>query len=107
MEIEDRTAALRALLASEVEAYLTEPDIRIALARRERASATVRSEADAVNARVRRLNLIAPLDRFQRAPLDALPLLESLRLARRQPLIPGGTLPSAPAARGPGTPRNS
>jgi hypothetical protein len=82
--VRDETNALRADVQHETERFASEPDIRAALARRERIAASLRQRAGALNKTVSRLNLIAPHSRFTRAPLDVEQLLRSLyRTPRR------------------------
>ncbi len=63
--------------------FVSEPDIRRALAQRERFDAHVRAQVAKVNEQIRRLNLIAPNGRFQRGPLDADDILRPLFRAQR------------------------
>lgn len=101
--VKDATAALEALVAEETERFVSDPDVRRALERRSRVDASVRGRVEEVNAKVRRLNLIAPHARFTRPALDPEVLLRPLYRSSRQP---GGAMPSAPSVRGPGMPRN-
>lgn len=83
IEIDGRIARLRERVPEAVEQFVADPDIRTALRGRERAEADIRREAHAINEKVKRLNFIAPHDRFQRAPLDADTLVRPLYKARR------------------------
>ena len=83
--IRDETKALRADVDDETHRFVSEPDIRGALARRERFEASARSRADALNRMISRLNLIAPHARFTRAALNTDELLRPLfRTPRRR-----------------------
>ncbi len=84
-EVRRGAQALRDEVAAETRRFTDEPDIRVALARRERAAARIRERTVHHNARVRRLNLLAPLPRFQRAGLDPDELLRPLYGTLRQP----------------------
>jgi hypothetical protein len=63
--------------------FVSEPDIRRALALRERVDAQVREQVATANAQIRRLNLLAPNSRFQRGTLDAEEILRPLYRAER------------------------
>lgn len=76
---------VRRLVERETERFVSEPDVRRALERRERVADQVRERAGEANTKVRRLNLIAPLPRFQRTPLDPEELLRPLYRSRRRP----------------------
>jgi hypothetical protein len=78
VDIDARIPELRAEAASAVERFRTEPDVRVALRRRERDEQRLRESVTELNTRVRRLNLIAPHDRFHRAGLDAEGLIRPL-----------------------------
>jgi hypothetical protein len=67
------------------EAFASEPDIRRALAERERFVAVTRERITKVNALVQRLNQIAPHPRFSRTVLDAEQTLRPLFRIRRIP----------------------
>ena len=67
----------------ETELFVSEPDIRIALDRRERFAARIRDEIVKLNEKVRRLNLIAPNARFTRGTFDAEVVLQPLSRAKR------------------------
>lgn len=82
-EIRQVGEALALRIADEARRFVDEPDVRVALARRERVDGEVRAEIERLNERVRRLNLIAPLARFHRSPLDGDELLRPLYRARR------------------------
>lgn len=70
-------------VAEETARFVTEPDIRVALARRERFVTKTRERIEKLNDQVRRLNLIAPNPRFGRATLDADEVLRPLFRAER------------------------
>ena len=70
-------------VARETDRFVNEPDIRVALDRRERFSAKVREEIAKHNQKVRRLNLIAPNPRFTRGTIDADVTLRPLYRATR------------------------
>jgi hypothetical protein len=81
--ITDDAQAIRSRITAEVDAFVQEPDIRRAIARRERAADELRERIAGVNRMVTRLNLIAPHQRFTKASLDADGLLRPLfRTAR-------------------------
>jgi hypothetical protein len=84
-DIRESSAKLKDDVVAEVEAYVTEPDIRKALARRERFATRARDQVAGTNVKVNRLNLIAPSSRFTRATLDAEELLRPLFRAERRP----------------------
>ena len=111
IRIERKTAGLLDLIDAETRRFVSEHDIRAALRRREGVRASVAGIVDEINAAVRRLNLLAPLPRFQRKELDAVKVVRPLYRARRSPDAyesnTGGRMPSAPSTRGPGTPLNS
>jgi hypothetical protein len=69
---------LRGRIDAETERFATEPDIRRAIAGRERATDELRRRIDGINGMVRRLNLVAPLPRFSQPGLDADELLRPL-----------------------------
>jgi hypothetical protein len=81
--IKEDTASLRADVTTETKRFVDEPDIRHALARRERVTASFRERIAAVNTSVARLNLIAPHARFTRAALQADEVLRPLYRAAR------------------------
>lgn len=83
IEIDERITRLRNHVPGAVERFVGDPDIRSALRGRELAEAAIRREARAINEKVKRLNFIAPHDRFQRAPVDADALVRPLYRARR------------------------
>lgn len=70
-------------VATETIRFVEEPDIRVALARRERFVKSARERIDKINNQIRRLNLIAPNPRFGRATLDADEVLRPLFRAER------------------------
>jgi hypothetical protein len=79
-------ARLRDEVADETSRFVTEPDIRSALTRRERFASAARERVVKINDKTRRLNLIAPNSRFTRATLDAEELLRPLYRSTRTPL---------------------
>jgi hypothetical protein len=82
--ITEESQKIRARITEETDAFVDEPDIRRAIARRERTADVLRKRIAGVNRMVGRLNLIAPHQRFTKAPLDADALLRPLfRTARR------------------------
>ena len=74
----DAAAQIHRIVDEETQRFATEPDVRKALARRERAVIDLRNRVDKHNAAVRRLNLIAPLPRLQRHTLEAEEVLRPL-----------------------------
>lgn len=86
MEVNEAVDTLHDLIGRETERFATDPDIRRALERRERVRAEVDERVAKINTRIRRLNLLAPLPRFQRAALDADEELRPLYRTRRQPV---------------------
>jgi len=84
--VTERAQKIRARITAETDAFVTEPDIRRAIARRERATTDLREQIVQMNRMVSRLNLIAPLPRFTKSPLDPDEALRPLfRTARAQP----------------------
>ena len=87
VDLLDRTReasqSIRESVQYEAARFVSEPDIRRALAQRERIDAHVRDQITKLNEQIRRLNLIAPNSRFQRAPLDADEILRPLFRAER------------------------
>jgi hypothetical protein len=84
-ELEDAMPQLADIVRIETELFVTEPDVRAALARRERTAASVRNRVADLNGKIRRLNLIAPHPRFTRPVLDADRLLLPLFRSARRP----------------------
>jgi len=83
--VTEHSQAIRSRIAVETDAFVREPDIRRAIARRERAASDLRDQIRAVNRMVSRLNLIAPLPRFSRTIMDPDEALRPLfRTARTQ-----------------------
>lgn len=71
----------------ETDRFVEEPDIRVALARRERFVKAARERIEKINDQIRRLNLIAPNPRFGRTTLDADEVLRPLfRTERTKPV---------------------
>lgn len=83
-EIRRDTDELKALVERETDRFAREPDIRRALDRRERIARRIREETARTNRKIRRLNLLAPLPRFQRPTLDPEELLRPLYRTRRR-----------------------
>lgn len=87
VDLLDRTRAasrsIRESVQYESARFVSEPDIRRALARRERVDAQVRDQIAKINEQVRRLNLLVPNSRFQRGTLDAEEVLKPLYRAER------------------------
>jgi hypothetical protein len=82
----DAIAEIRSDLEAETARFVDEPDIRRALARRDRIAANVTERVNAVNIKIRRMNLLAPDSRFTRVTIDADALLRPLyRSTRRRP----------------------
>lgn len=82
-QVKDATTSIETLLATETERFVSEPDVRRALDRRSRIDANVRERIADINAKIRRLNLIAPRARFTRPALDADALLRPLYTSER------------------------
>jgi hypothetical protein len=88
--LETTREASRSILDSiqyEAARFVSEPDIRRALAQRERIEARVREQIAKINEQIRRLNLIAPNSRFQRGTLDADEVLKPLFRAERPKIV--------------------
>jgi hypothetical protein len=79
----EATREIDAEIASATNAFVSEPDIRRALAHRERFAARTRERIETVNAQIRRLNLIAPNARFTRGTIDADEVLRPLFRSER------------------------
>jgi hypothetical protein len=77
--------AIKNETSDETSRFVAEPDIKIALARRDRYAAAVRERIAVVNAQIRRLNLLAPNSRFTRGTLDAEEILRPLFRTERRP----------------------
>ncbi len=78
---------LRRTIVEETRRFIDEPDIKRALGRRDRVSDEVRRRTRDINAKIKRLNMLAPQARFTRTPLDADELLRPLyRSSRATPL---------------------
>jgi hypothetical protein len=82
VDLLDRTReasrSIRESIQYEAARFVAEPDIRRALAQRERFDAHVREQIAKLNEQIRRLNLIAPNSRFQRGTLDPDEILKPL-----------------------------
>ncbi len=76
--IADAKKKLRDRIGTETAAFVDEPDIRRALARRERATTELRTSIEGVNGMIRRLNFVVPLKRFGQPGIDADELLRPL-----------------------------
>ena len=86
MQVRDQTGSLREEIEAETKRFVTDPDIRTALARRERFASRAHERIAKINDRTRRLNLIAPNARFTRGTLDADEILRPLyRCVRATP----------------------
>ena len=83
MQIRDHTSALREQVERETTHFVSDPDIRSALQRRERFASRARELVTKVNEKTRRLNLIAPNGHFTRGTLDADELLRPLYRSSR------------------------
>src|SRR5262249_28494949 len=82
--IADEARAIRERIDAETATFVTDPDIRRAMTRRERAAGELTERVVRVNRMVNRLNLIAPLARFTRTALDVDELLRPLFRTPRQ-----------------------
>lgn len=104
VELLERTqtegAAVKQEIRSAAEAFVHEPDIKVALAQRERSAERLRGRIERLNGLIRRLNLIAPNGRFTRGTFDGdellRPLYRSERSTRRSP---GDQSPERPERR--------
>ena len=67
----DGAGKLRERITAETEAFVTEPDVKRALARRDEARSEVLRTIAVLNQMIARLNLIAPHQRFTKTPIDA------------------------------------
>ncbi len=83
-QIRDGATRIPIEVARETDRFVNEPDIRVALNRRDRFSAKVREEITKHNEKVRRLNLVAPNSRFTRGTIDADVTLRPLYRATRK-----------------------
>jgi hypothetical protein len=88
VEVDAELGSVRERVTRETERFVTDPDIKRALRRRERVSGELQDHAKRVNTKIRRLNLIVPLPRFQRTPLDPEELVRPLFQARRRATTP-------------------
>lgn len=81
-----RTGAteLRDLVAKETDRFVSEPDIRNAIKRRDRIAAEIRTRVAELNRKVGRLNLLSPHARFTRGTLNAEELLRPLFRSKRR-----------------------
>jgi hypothetical protein len=79
----DASRSIRETVQHETARFVAEPDIRRALAQRQRVDTLLREQIDKVNTAIRRLNLIAPNSRFHRGTLDADEILKPLFRAQR------------------------
>jgi hypothetical protein len=80
----EASRSIRDEVAAETSRFVDEPDIKTALARRERFAAKTRDRIEKVNVQIRRLNLLAPNSRFTRGTLDAEELLRPLYRTERR-----------------------
>lgn len=71
-------------IAEETARFVDEPDIKIALLRRDRVAKRIRDEIDVLNKAISRLNLIAPNARFTRPALHSAELLRPLYHSTRK-----------------------
>lgn len=85
-EVRETSAELRSTIVHETRRFVDEPDIKRALERRSRKTEDLRRRVGEINAKVKRLNLLAPQARFTRAPLDADELLRPLYRSSRATL---------------------
>src|SRR5262245_24465875 len=83
----EASRTIRESVQYEAARFVSEPDIRRALAHRERVDAALRAQIHKVNEQIRRLNLIAPNGRFQRGTLDADEVLRPLYRAERPKIV--------------------
>jgi hypothetical protein len=81
--VRQEKAAIDAAVDEATLAFVEEPDIRRALAKREAFVGRTRERIAALNTMVLRLNLLAPHSRFTRAGLDAEETLRPLFRSRR------------------------
>lgn len=84
-EVKEATASLEAEISRETERFTTDPDVKAALDRRERVANNALRRIDELNAKIKRLNLIAPNARFTRPAIDADRLLRPLFRSERRP----------------------
>ena len=82
-QVRDGSRSIRESVERETARFVGEPDIRRALAQRERVDVRLREQIAKVNDLTRRLNLIAPNSRFHRATLDTEEVLKPLFRAER------------------------
>jgi hypothetical protein len=85
VEVDGTVATIRTAVVAETARFAAEDDIRRALVRRERVAHELRERMAALNTKIRRLNLIAPLPRFHRVALDPDDALRPLFRMRRSP----------------------
>jgi hypothetical protein len=71
-------------IAEETARFVGEPDIKIALLRRDRVAKRIRDEIGVLNKAISRLNLIAPNARFTRPALRSAELLRPLYRSTRK-----------------------
>ena len=84
-DIREQSRSLQEDISLETRLFITEPDIREALARRDRVASRLLDRIISVNHKIRRLNMIAPHARFTRAALDTDEILRPLYRSPRQP----------------------
>lgn len=84
-EVREATSSLSDGISKETERFTTDPDVKAALDRRERVANSALRRIDELNAKIKRLNLIAPNPRFTRPAIDADRLLRPLFRSERRP----------------------
>lgn len=82
-QIRDERAAIRQEIENETQSFVSEPDIKLALHRRDRVHERLTERIRLLNEKVRRLNMIAPHARFTRAALDPTEALRPLFRSQR------------------------
>lgn len=82
-KVNSEIALIKADIKAEITRYVDEPDVRLALRRRDQITQSIKSRIDKINSSIRRLNLIAPVARIQRSPIDGEDLLKQLYRTRR------------------------
>lgn len=80
---DETSRAIKDEIAAEVARFADEPDIRVALTRRERFVERTRDRIATLNSQILRLNLIAPNARFTRGTLDVNDALKPLFRSER------------------------
>ncbi|HYZ91302.1 MAG TPA: hypothetical protein VFA34_02785 [Actinomycetota bacterium] len=82
-QIREESVAIQDEISRETRRFVDEPDIKGALERRTRVGTQLRERIAVLNTKVRRLNLIAPHQRFTRASLNADEILRPLYRSAR------------------------